>query len=290
MATETHRLAFRAMRTDFEFVLCGADSRRLRVAAEEARAEIEATDRELSAFSLGSLLNKVNREAGERPVKVPGRLLELFELCRRVYRDSGGAFDPSVAPLMEAWGFREDPERTPGAGTSSDAASVAEQRSAVGLDALELDPAAGTVRFRRPGLQLDLGGVGKGVALDRAAEALQGAGLEHFLLHGGFSTFLAFGAPPHQPAWRVGVRHPRDPERVLASVELRDRALSVSGQHGRTILADGARLGHVIDPARGAPAAGELAVVTASTAAAADAWSTALLAGAAAPVSWKACA
>ena len=100
MATETHRLAFRAMRTDFEFVLCGADSRRLRVAAEEARAEIEATDRELSAFSLGSLLNKVNREAGERPVKVPGRLLELFELCRRVYRDSGGAFDPSVAPLM----------------------------------------------------------------------------------------------------------------------------------------------------------------------------------------------
>jgi len=276
---ETYRLTFCAMRTDFEFVLCGGRASRLAVAAEEARAEIETAERELSAFSLGSMLSRINREAGRRPVKAPGRLIELLQLCREVHRQSGGAFDPSVAPLMSAWGFRGAP-----------AEDIAASLPAVGLDGLELDPVAGTVRFRRAGMELDLGGVGKGAALDRAAEALRELGVERALLHGGASTFLAVGAPPGQAAWRVGVRDPGHPERSLASIELRDRALSVSGQHGRTILAGGERRGHVLDPARGEPAAGHLAVVTASSAAAAAAWSPALLAGADRPVSWKACA
>ncbi len=282
---DEHRLAFPAMRTDFGFVLRGPDAGRLEAAAEEARAEVLAAERELSAFSLGSLLNKLNREAGAGPVRLPARLFELLTLCQRVHRESGGAFDPSVAPWMEAWGFRGGADAGDGA-----AARAAAARAAVGLDGLRLDAAARTARFLRPGMQLDLGGVAKGVALDRSAEALADAGVAHFLLHGGGSTFLASGAPSGQAGWRVGVRDPRDPDRLLAGVELRDRALSVSGQHGRTVVADGARRGHVLDPSCGAPAAGELAVATAPSAAAADAWSTALLAGAAGAVSWRACA
>lgn len=250
---EDHRLAFRSMRTDFGFVLLGEDARLLRAAALEARAEVEAAERELSAFSLGSQLNRVNREAGDRAVRIPQRLFALLESCLAIHRQSGGAFDPSVMPLLPA----------------------------PGLDELELDPRACSVRFRRPGMQLDLGGIGKGAALDRVAEALREAGVAVALLHGGFSTFLALGAPPGQSAWRVGVRDPREPGRLLAGVALRDRALSVSGQQGR---------GHVLDPRRGEPAAGELAVATAATATAADAWSTALLAGAGGPITWKACA
>ncbi|RMH03670.1 MAG: FAD:protein FMN transferase [Planctomycetota bacterium] len=268
------------MRTEFGFVLAGEDPRRLRAAAEEARAEVEAAERELSAFSLGSLLNKVNREAGAGPVRVPAPLFELLALCRRVHEESGGAFDPSVAPLLGAWGFR---------GAAGSAAAAAAARPAVGLDGLALDPAAGTVRFRRPGMQLDLGGIGKGDALDRAAAALVEAGVGAFLLHGGHSTFLARGAPPGQRGWRVGVRDPADPGRLLAGVELRDRALSVSDRRGRTAVVAGEERGHIIDPVRGAPAAGELAVVAAPSAAEADAWSTALLAGASPhPVSWLA--
>ena len=195
------------MRTDFEFVLCGGRASRLAVAAEEARAEIETAERELSAFSLGSMLSRINREAGRRPVKAPGRLIELLQLCREVHRQSGGAFDPSVAPLMSAWGFRGAP-----------AEDIAASLPAVGLDGLELDPVAGTVRFRRAGMELDLGGVGKGAALDRAAEALRELGVERALLHGGASTFLAVGAPPGPAAGRVGVRAPGHPARSLASI------------------------------------------------------------------------
>ncbi len=268
------------MRTRFELVLAGAEPRRLRAAGEEALAEILAAEREWNLFDPGSLLSRLNQRAARRPVRVPPTTFALLRECVRIHAASDGAFDPSIAPLMRRFGFHPGP---------------APAAARVGLEALQLDSARGEVRYLAAGLELDLGGIAKGAALDRAAALLREAGIQSALLHGGTSSVLAVGGAPEGRAWRVAVRGAEG--EVLVGVPLRDRALSVSGRGGRIVAApDGPPLGHILDPRleRPTPTAG-LAVVTASTAAAADAWSTALLASpdplpTAFPTYWKACA
>lgn len=257
------RLATRAMGTRFELVLAGDDEPRLRAAGEEALYELEEADRRLSLFRRDSLLAHVLRTAPREPVRLDQDTFDLFALCARVYAESGGAFDPSVAPLMRALGLHGD-------GSQAPALDLAAARSSVGLDALELDAAARTVRFARPDLALDLGGVAKGHALDLAARALREHGVERALLHGGTSTVLALGPPPGASAWRVRVGGGED----APVAELTDVALAVSARHGRKT----ATHHHVLDPATGTSSRGaDCAAVLAPGAALADAWSTALL-------------
>jgi thiamine biosynthesis lipoprotein len=188
----------------------------------------------------------------------------LLATCVEVQRASDGAFDVCLAPRMAALGFHE--------------------RSADGLDpyapgapgaiGLELDPREHSVRFRAPGMALDLGAAGKGFALDQAGRVLCAAGVRDALLHGGTSTVLGLGAPPGRAAWGVALAGAGAP-----TAQLRERALSVSAQHGRTrIDAAGVRHGHVLDPRTELSVAGEgAAAVVAESALLADCWSTALL-------------
>lgn len=254
------------MATRFELVLAG-DGPRARAGGEAALDAIRETEQRLSAFRRDSLTARVNAGAGTA-VRVDDEFLELLQLCARVHAATRGAFDPGVGALMENWGFRG-----PHAGGAARA----------GFERVLVDEAAHTVRIPA-GMQLDFGAVGKGWALDRAAEALRAAGVASALLHGGTSSVLALGAPPGAEAWKVRIRGGPD-------VALRDAALGVSAPHGRTAERDGRRHGHVLDPRRAAPVQGmALAACTATSAALADAWSTALLVlGAvppAAPLTW----
>jgi thiamine biosynthesis lipoprotein len=257
------RLAVHAMATRFELVLDGEDEPALRAVGEEALEAIEEAGRRLSCFDPGSLLSHVNRRAADRAVPVDADLLELLAESRRVSRDSEGAFDVTVAPLMARWGFR---------GEGSEPAA-ADPGVAVAMDDVVLDEVAGTVRFRRHGVALDLGGIGKGHGLDAAAATLREHGVDRALLHGGTSSVVAIGAPPGGPGWPVAIAG------ADTTVRLRDAALSVSAPGGRvTRDGDGRAVGHVMDPRRGAPARGvALAAVVAPTARLADAWSTALV-------------
>jgi FAD:protein FMN transferase len=259
------RLATQAMGTRFELVLVGADEAHLRAAGEEALAEIEECDRRLSLFRSDSLLSHLNRSGALRPVRTDADTYALFELCAEVHAASQGAFDPTIAPLMEAHGFR---------GAVGD---VAAARAHVGWNGVELDPEHASIRFARAGVTLDLGAIGKGHGLDLAARVLREAGIESALLHGGTSTVVAVGAPPGEPGWRVALARGAD----APCATLRDCALSVSAPHGRTTQVGGRELGHVLDPQSGQPAEGTClaAAITAleSGAALADAWSTALL-------------
>jgi thiamine biosynthesis lipoprotein len=195
-------------------------------------------------------------------VRVDGDTFALLERCLELTRASGGAFDVTVGGLMDALGFH-----------ASDAPAAA-----CGADALLLDPERASVRFARPGLSLDLGGVAKGHALDLAASVLREHGVERALLHGGTSTAIALGAPPGADAWRVAIG--RGPDAPIAL--LRDAALSVSATGGRR---NDAGAPHVLDPRTGLPVDERVstAAVIAPSARDADAWSTALLAGAAPP-------
>jgi len=249
-------LASQAMGTRFELVLPGRDERAERAAGETALETVAEWDARLSLFRRDSLLSLVNREARARAVKVDPQTFALLELCARVWRDSGGAFDAALGGLMARHGFRGEP---------------AGAQSVAGFEAVELDPVACTVRFREVGVQLDLGGVAKGFALDAAAEVLREAGMAQALLHGGTSTVVALGAPPLMRGWKVAVERGAG----APAAELCDAALSVSAQHGRRNVRGE---GHVLDPRSGDPVAGDdLACVVAPSGTLADAWSTALL-------------
>jgi len=239
-------LGLAAMATRFELVLDGE-----RAAGEEALEEIAEVERRLSRFRRDALPARLERaaaghEGGARGVVVSRDEMALLDLCRRACARTGGAFDPALgsAPVS---GWR-------------------------------LDRRARRVVAPAAAARLDLGGVGKGHALDLAARALRAAGVARALLHGGTSSVAALGAPPGATAWRVALRHPADGTRTLATVELRDLSLSVSATHGRTRGPVGAGRGHVVDPCSGLPVeTARLAAVVARHGRVAEAWSTALL-------------
>ena len=240
---------------------------------------VEALEDQLSVFRQKSEICQINRSAAGGPVEVEPRLFELLELGVRLHDETDGAFDLTAAPLWEVWGFA----RRAGAVPAEE--QLAEALQQVGSQLVELDRRRKTIRFARQGVRLNLGSIGKGYALDRCAEKLQQAGIADFLLHGGHSSVLALGSQgqtqggsAQRPTggWVVGIRHPLRPDRRLAEIRLRDRALATSGSRAQSFVHEGRRYGHILDPRSGRPAEGVLsATAIAPSAALADALSTA---------------
>lgn len=265
-------VAGEAMRARFEIVLVdeGRDEAWLRAAGEEALEEIARVEQELSPFRAEAGLRRINAEAGARPVLVDAVMLGFLERAQRLSHALEGAFDPTVGAMLEP--LRQGESLTP--------VRTAALQRLVGFDRhVRLDPDAGTVAFSAPGVRLDPGAIGKGYALERAAEVLRETGVRRALIHGGTSSVYGLGAPPETPdGWTVAIQDPRDPQRHLAKVVLCDRALGVSASHGRTFGQGEKKRGHVIDPRSGASVhhTALAAAVTASPTDA-DAISTAVL-------------
>ncbi len=260
------------MATRFEIVLYGEDRVHLRSAAEEALEEIERVEAQLSLYRPDSELANLNATAAAGPVRVTGSLFHLLATAKRLSEATDGAFDVTVAPLMRSWGFLG------GSGRLPEPDDLEQARAVTGMHLVELDEDALTVTFARPGVRIDLGAIGKGYGVERAAQTLVENGIERALLHGGTSTLVALGAPPDADAWTIALQHPLQPNGTLGVVALRDTALSVSAPHGKAFEAGGVRYGHVLDPRAGAPVNGPLlAAVETASATEADALSTALL-------------
>ena len=265
-------LSLYAMATRFELILHGDDPVRLRAAGEEALAEIERLETQLSLYRPDSEVTWINSRAGRGPVKVEPRLFRLLRRCADITARTDGAFDITIAPLIRAWGFAGGPERVP------EPAQLELARQTVGMHYVQLNAEDFTVRFDRPGVELDLGAVGKGYAIERAADLLRENGITSAFLHGGTSTICAIGTTPKQAAWRVAIRRPTDEDNPLEIVELLDNCLSVSAIHGK-LFSDGVKeYGHVIDPRTGMPVEDALAAaVIGPSPTDCDALSTALL-------------
>lgn len=266
------------MATRFEIVLYGADPSRMRAAGEEALAEIERLDRQLSFYRAESDVSWINAHAAREPVRVEPGLFELLRLACRLHDATEGAFDITVAPLMRAWGLAG------GAGRVPSDREIADALESVGIGHMRLQEAESTVFFERDGMQIDLGAIGKGYAIDRAVETLRANGIESALIHGGTSTLYGLGSPPGAKAWRVAVRsgagiNPRLAQKEQHRViDLRDSSLSVSAVHGKSFVCDDRVYGHVIDPRTGCPSdRAALAAVWGPLATETDALSTALL-------------
>ncbi len=272
-------LASQAMGTRFELVLDGDDDRRLRPAGEAALAEIDECHRRFNLFDPGSWLSTINRRAAQEAVRLDELTYDLFSMCLDVHRATGGAFDVTVAPLMKAWGLHAG-------GSQPDEDAIEAAREVVGMQHVRLDHQHKTVRFTRPGVTLDLGGIAKGYAIDQAVEVLREHGITCALLHGGTSSVAAIGAPP-APApgsstelgWRVSLKTDQAPaDSPPLVVTLKDEAMSVSAPHGRTVESNNKTLGHVLDPRTGRSLpCGTFAAAVGRSACLTDAWATALL-------------
>lgn len=266
----TVALAATAMATRFEIVLYGDDPIRLRAAGEEALAEIERLDRKLSRFNPASDVSWINARAAYEPVKVEPRLFGLLQRAAEINKATGGAFDITVAPLMRIWDIT-------GTGCVPSSDGLVKTRSVVGMDHVRLDESTFTVSFDAPGVEIDLGAIGKGYAVDCAVEILRDVGAVSGLIHGGTSTVYALSNSPYDGGWNIAVN--RDEETMPHVLfTLCDSSLSVSAPHGRFFKRSEQIYGHVIDPRTGEPVQrAAKAVVVGPSATETDALSTALL-------------
>lgn len=277
------------MATRFEFVLQGDDATALRAAGEEAIREIERLEAQISIYRPASELSQLNARAAYEPVRVEPRLFKLLQRARQMAEETEGAFDITVAPLMRCWGLMQKEGRVP----SADELLTA--KACTGWQHLLLDENNFTVRFAMKGLMLDLGSIGKGYALDEAADILRETGVTSALLHGGTSTIYALGHPHGASAWTIALADPqiegarfiatgseeiRSRFTPLANVALCDESLSVSAVWGKSFSTNGKTYGHVIDPRLGEPVDGALmSACVLPSATETDALSTALLVG-----------
>ena len=265
------RASRRAMATLFEIILPFGLPRATE-AAEAALDFIDELEDQLTVFRAHSEVSQLNERAFGEDVSVEARLFDLFSLSAHLTRETRGAFDIATGALIKAWGFYKRDGRVP---------SVAERAAAMsrtGMRHVILNAERQTVRYLRKGLEINLGAIGKGYALDRTAEMLlEQWNIGSALLHGGTSSVRALGCPPGQPrGWAVSLRHPWELERMIGTIYLRDQALGTSAATHQHFKYNGRTLGHLLNPRNGWPAEGHRQVsVVAPTAAEADALSTA---------------
>ncbi|PYQ49966.1 MAG: FAD:protein FMN transferase [Acidobacteria bacterium] len=243
-----------SMACAYAIVAYGEDAGALPRIVEAAFDEVDRIDRLMSHYKPESPLSRLNREAARGPVEVDPELFDFLAESLRYGRESDGAFDITVGPLMKAWGFFRGGGRVP------DSAELATLREKVGYRHVVLDARAHTIHFDRPGIELDLGGIAKGYAVDRVVALLRREHVAAALVSSGGSTIYGLGAPPGEAAWSVDVQDPADPGRVALTVRLKDRALSVSGSYEKSFERDGVTYSHIMDPRTARPVQGVLSV------------------------------
>jgi len=255
----------RTMNDNFEVSFPRLDFPQGTEAALDALDEVERVERMLSIFRFDSKIQYVNLTAHENPVRLDKELFDLITLCVRIAEETGGAVDITSGCLWKAWGFAKRQGRIPSMEELNNA------RELTGTQFLELDEAAQTIRFKKQGIELNFGCVGKGFALDIAAEKLREHGVNRFLFAGGLSSMLASGQD-----WKIGIAHPLRPGQRLRELALNDVAISTSGSQKQFFRHGGRRYSHLIDPRTGQPAEGVFtATVLAPTATLAELLSTA---------------
>jgi thiamine biosynthesis lipoprotein len=266
------RVSRRAMATTFEVAIPAGTHPDPVAAATAALDLIDDLEDQMTVFRDHSEVARLNATAAASPVVVEEQLFELFTRCAAWTRETEGAFDIATGAPVKAWGFFKREGRVPEPNERNEAMARCGFRHVI------LNPELHSVKFRRAGLEINLGAVGKGYALDRAARLLREEwGILSALLHGGGSSAYALGSAPGDPrGWPVRLKHPTVPGQSLGTVHLRDRGLGTSAATFQFFEYKGQKLGHLLDPRTGWPANGTAsASVTATTAAEADAMSTA---------------
>ena len=257
------RFSHEAMATTFEVIILHEDARYAQQAAQAAFDELDRLEAELSRFIENSDISRINNLAPKKSLRVGLDAFESLLIGARIYDETNGAFDITIGTLLDCWLNEDKTVHTP----SKEQLNLARERT--GIHLLELDEAEHTVQVPSNPVQIDLGGIGKGYAVDRMAELLRDWSIDTAVIHGGYSSVLALDAPSKTKGWPLTLSSPVNRKQTLAGLHLQGRALSGSGlQQGR----------HIIDPRTAQPVEGKRAAwACAADAATADALSTAFM-------------
>jgi thiamine biosynthesis lipoprotein len=251
VADESHEYRY-VMGTSVQVQAFGGDESTRRTAIDEAFAAFAEVDRLMSNYRDDSELALVNRRAARGAVSVSDPMFGVLDAARRVSSASNGAFDITVGPLVRLWGFHDKTAHVP---TDADLATV---RPLVDYRNVILDADHRTVRFARAGVELDLGGIAKGFAVEVAADVLRRRGLTGFIDAGGNQYLL--GTPPGKRAWNVGIKNPDVRDQVMGVVETGEISVSTSADYYNFLVANDRKYGHILDPRTLEPATESLSV------------------------------
>ena len=245
-----YRFPFRAMGSPCEVQLYSDDKRQAQSVADQAMADVWRIEARYSRYREDSVLSGINRIAAQGGVAAideeTAALLNYADTC---YRQSEGLFDITSGVLRQAWDFKAQkiPKK----------AVIKQLLSRVGWDKVQLS--ATQISFKRPGMQLDFGGIGKEYAVDRAAAICREHGIEHGLVDLG-GDIKIIGPHADGRPWSVGLRHPRKPGALLATINVYAGAVASSGDYERCIVVKDQRYSHVLSPKTGWPVNGLVGV------------------------------
>jgi thiamine biosynthesis lipoprotein len=251
-APRTLARSYEAMGTEATFTIWTVDAARAERAFADAHAELERIERLMTDWErpgrAPSDIQRINAAAGKAAVEVSDETLDVIEQALVMSRRSGGAFDISFAVMRGLWKFDEDLEpKVPPAD------EIARRRKLIDWRAIAVDRRAHTVKLRRAGMRIGLGGIAKGYAVDRCAAVLRSDGFDDFMVQAGGDLFVS-GSKGAQ-SWMVGVRDPRGgPRAIIARMPIKDHAFSTAGDYERSFVLGGRRYHHIIDPKTGYPA------------------------------------
>ena len=257
-----------AMGTTFTVVAYGEDRFKMQSAVESSLEEVRRLEEMMSNYRPDSEWSRMNRAAASRPVRVSKELFDVLAACIRYSEASEGAFDISVGPLMKVWGFYK------GSGRFPHRAEIKGAMARIGYRNIELNAKDQTVRFRRAGMELDPGGIGKGYAVDKMVGILKAGGVKSAFITAGSSSMYAIGVPANDSrGWHVAIRHPKDAKKSVEDIWLKDQSMATSGNYEKFFHAYGRLYSHIMDPRTGYPAQGMLSVsVIAPNATDSEAW------------------
>lgn len=225
-------------------------------AIKEAFTEIQRVEDLLSRFKSESDISRINADAYVRATKVSEETISLLEKSILFSQLSDGAFDITVYPLMEIWSIVEkDKEQIP---TASEVKSTLNRVGCQNIDIIKQEQ---SVFLAREGMSVDLGGIAKGYAVDRAVSILKQEGIKNALVNAGGDIY-ALGQADETKKWKVALRRPRKRKDFLTVLELKDKAIATSGDYEKYIKIDGRRYGHIINPKSGYPCTDRPASVT----------------------------
>ena len=258
-----HRFSHQAMATIFEIFVIHTDAKYASQAAWATFDELDRLEAELSRFIENSDISRINNLTTNQPLQIGPSAFECLQLSSLIYNETNGAFDVTIGALLDCWLNKDKTIRCP----SEEVLNLA--RKQTGTDLLKLDEASHTVQLQASPLQINLGGIGKGYAVDQMAFSLDDWDIDTALIHSGFSSVLAIGAPPDTKGWPLTLSNPPNRKQTLAYLYLQHEAVSGSGlQKGPSI----------IDPRTARPVEGKIAAwACAPDAATADALSTAFM-------------
>jgi len=261
-----------AMGTVVQVTIWSDDEVAAAAAAQAVFAEMRRLDAMMTTWTPDSEISQINTAAGNgKPVKVSDEAFTVIARSVDISRQSKGIFDITVGAYSGMWKFDQDMD-----GTLPAPADVAARRELVNWKDIVLDKRKKTVRLKRAGMKITLGGIAKGYAVDRAAAVMDHAGFGDFIIQAGGDMYVS--GSKSGTSWVVGIRDPRGTrDQSFAIAPVRDHSFSTSGDYERGFVKDGVRYHHILDPRTGQPSRASRSVtIMAKDAFTADAWSKVL--------------